>query len=185
MKKEKQFLLDEIKNQIESSGSFITVQYTKVPANTANNFRREMEKIGNSFEVVKKRLFIKVLDTMGLKCDLSALPGHVGLVFARQDPIETTKAIVKFSKGNENSFALIGGRVDGQLIDVKDVERLSKLPSKDQMRAELLGLFEAPMAQTLSVMDGLVSSVVYCLANKADQAAQADQEAGASPSENA
>ena len=179
MNKDKQLLLDEIKDQIEKSGSFITLQYTKVPANTANNFRREIAKVGGSFEVVKKRLFIKVLDTMGLKCDVSSLPGHVGLVFAPQDAIETTKAIVSFSKSNENSFALIGGRVDGQLIDAKDVERLSKLPAKDQMRAELLGLFEAPMAQTLSVMDALVSSVVYCLANKVDQ------QPGESPSENA
>ena len=60
MNKDKQLLLDEIKDQIEKSGSFITLQYTKVPANTANNFRREIAKVGGSFEVVKKRLFIKV-----------------------------------------------------------------------------------------------------------------------------
>ena len=169
MNKEKQLLLDEIQDQIARSGSFITLQYTKVTANQANAFRREMEKVGGSLEIVKKRLFIKVLESIGEKCDLSVLPGHVGLVFATQDPIETTKAIVKFSKSNENTFALIGGRVDGKLIDAKDVERLSKLPSKDQMRAEFLGLLEAPMAQTLSVMDALLTSVVHCLANKAEE----------------
>lgn len=168
MNKEKQLLLDEIKDQITQSGAFITLQYSKVTANMANEFRREIEKVGGSLEIVKKRLFIKVLESIGLKCDLSDLPGHVGLVFARRDPIETTKAIVNFSKNNENAFALIGGRVDGKLIDAKDVERLSKLPSKDQMRAEFLGLLEAPMAQTLSVMDSLLTSVVHCLSNKAE-----------------
>ena len=170
MNQEKQLLLDEIKEQIVSSNSFITLQYTKVSANKANEFRREIAKIGGNFEIVKKRLFIKVLESMDLKCDLQTLPGHVGLVFASQDPIELTKAIVKFSKGNENVFQLIGGRLDGRLIDAKDMERLAKLPSKDQMRAEFLGLLEAPMAQTLSVMDALLSSVVCCLANKSEEA---------------
>jgi large subunit ribosomal protein L10 len=153
MNKEKQLLLDEIQDQITRSGSFITLQYTKVSANQANAFRREMEKVGGNFEIVKKRLFIKVLESMALKCDLSVLPGHVGLVFAPQDPIETARTIAKFSKANENVFALIGGRVDGVLIDAQDAVRYSKLPSKDQMRSEFLGLLEAPMAQTLSVMD--------------------------------
>src|SRR5438445_13308938 len=108
MNKDKQLLLDEIKDQITRSGAFITLQYTKVSANRANNFRRELAKVGGNFEIVKKRLFIKVLESMGLKCNLSDLPGHVGLVFAGQDPIDTTKAIVNFSKTNENAFTLIG-----------------------------------------------------------------------------
>ena len=170
MNQEKQLLLDEIKEQIVRSNSFITLQYTKVSANKANEFRREIAKIGGNFEVVKKRLFIKVLESMDMKCDLQALPGHVGLVFVSQDPIELTKIIVKFSKGNENVFRLIGGKVDGQLINASDMERLAKLPSKDQMRAEFFGLLQAPMAQTLSVMDAVLSSVVYCLANKSEKA---------------
>jgi large subunit ribosomal protein L10 len=166
MNKEKQLLLDEVKDQIERSGSFVIAGYSKLTAKRANEFRREMTKIGGNFEVVRKRLFVKALETIGLKYDVKALPGHIGLIFASQDPIETTKTILKFSDKNEGAFKLIGGRVDGQFISQEDVERLSKLPSKDQMRAELLGLFEAPMSQTLAVMEALLSSVVYCLDNK-------------------
>ena len=43
---------------------------------------------------------------------------------------------------------------------------MSKLPSKDEMRAQFLGTLEAPMAQTLAVMDALLTSVVHCLNNK-------------------
>ncbi|MDB6080825.1 MAG: rplJ [Chlamydiia bacterium] len=167
MKQEKQLLLDEIINQLKGSESFIIAQYTKIDANKTNIFRREMVKVGGNFEVVKKRVFLKALAQVGVSMQLSTLPGHIGLIFAGQDPIETTKAIVKFSKANENAFNLVGGKVDGQLIEAKDMERLSNLPSKDQMRASLLGLMEAPMSATLSVIEAVLSSVVYCLDNKA------------------
>ena len=55
-------------------------------------------------------------------------------------------------------------------IMLTDVESLSKLPGKDEMRAQLLAYLEAPMAQTLAVMDALLTSVVYCLENKSKQA---------------
>ena len=44
-----------------------------------------------------------------------------------------------------------------------------KLPAKDEMRAQLLGLFEAPMSQTLSTMESLLTSVMHCLENKKDK----------------
>lgn len=167
MKKEKQLLLDEIKNQIDGAPAFVIAQYSDVSANLANQFRREIAKVGGSFEVVKKRVFIKALESLDLKFDLKALPGHIGLVFAAKDPIEITKTVLRFSQDNESPIKLIGARVEGSFLDAQDIDRLSKLPSKDQMRAELLGLFEAPMAQTLSTMEALLSSVMYCLDNKA------------------
>ena len=48
--------------------------------------------------------------------------------------------------------------------------RLSLTASKDEMRAQFLGLLEAPLAQTLAVMDAVLSSVVYCLDNKSKEA---------------
>ena len=49
----------------------------------------------------------------------------------------------------------------------KDLEIISQLPTKDVMRSQLLGLFEAPMSQTLAVMEALLCSVPHCLENKA------------------
>ena len=169
MKHEKQLLLDEITNQISSAPSFIIAKYAKLSANKTNTFRREMSKIGGNFEVVKKRVFLKALEKVGVKLNLDSLPGHIGIIFSSADPIETTKTIIKFSNDNDKSLMLLGARVEGQFIGSQDVDRLSKLPSKDAMRAQLLGLFEAPMAQTLATIEALLSTVVYCLDNKAHE----------------
>lgn len=166
MRQDKQLLLDEIKGQIENSDSFVVMRYLKMTANSANQLRREVGKLGGSVGVMRKRVLIKAAEAAGVSLDVKALPGHIGLVYAAKDPIEMTKLVIKFGEDNDKSVEVIGGRIDGQLYNAADVNALSKLPGKDEMRAILLSVFEAPMAQTLGVMDALLSSVVYCLDNK-------------------
>ena len=84
-------------------------------ANTANEFRREVAKIGGDVEVVRKRVLVKAAEAAGVKLDLDALPGHIGIVFAGKDPIETTKTVFKFSEENEKAIEVVGGRFDGKL----------------------------------------------------------------------
>jgi large subunit ribosomal protein L10 len=169
MRQDKQLLLNEIKGQIENYGSFVVMRYLSLSSNKANEFRREVAKLGGSVEIMRKRVLIKAAQAAGLDLDLAALPGHIGLVYAKTDPIEMTKMVFKFSQENNQTISVVGGRFDGTLYNADDVEKLSKLPGKDEMRAQLLSVFEAPMAQTLAVMDALLASVVYCLDNKSQQ----------------
>lgn len=167
MRQDKQLLLDEIKGQIENHDSFVVMRYLKLNANKANQLRREVRKLGGNIGVMRKRVLIKAADAAGVSLDVKALPGHIGLVYAMKDPIEMTKLVIQFGEDNDKSIEVVGGRIDGQLYNAADVNALSKLPGKNEMRAILLSVFEAPMAQTLAVMDALLSSVVYCLDNKA------------------
>lgn len=169
MRPEKQLLLDEITEQIKSNGSFLILSYSGLNANIANNVRRAVAAKGGSVEMTRKRLLVKAAEQAGIALELKMLTGHIGLVFAGEDPIETTKLVFKFSKETEKALIVIGGRIDGQLYNGADVEMLSNLPGKDEMRAQLLATFEAPMAQTLAVMEALLTTVPYCLENKCNQ----------------
>ncbi len=169
MRQEKQLLLDEMKDQIDKYQSFVIMQYAGLSANGANDLRVAVANTGGEIEVMRKRILVKAAKEAGVELDLSELEGHIGMVFAGEDPIETTKIIFKFSKDNDNALSVIGGRFDGQLYGAKDVEMLSKLPGKDEMRAQLLGTLEAPMSQTVSVMQSLLTSIMYCLENKSKQ----------------
>lgn len=169
MRQEKQLLLDEIKEKLTQSNDFIITRYQLLKANSANALRNEIAKLGGDFEVVRKRVFIKAAESYGIQLTKDALQGHIGIVFPGEDAIEATKALFQFGKENEKAIEVLGARLDGRLYPAADVEALSKLPGKDQMRAELLGLFEAPMSQTLAVFEALLTSVIYCLDNKSKQ----------------
>jgi large subunit ribosomal protein L10 len=169
MRHEKQLLLDDIKDQINQYNSFLIVRYLGFSANKANDLRRELAQLGGAYEVVRKRVLIKAAENAGITLDVNALPGHIGLVFGGKDPFEVTKSVFKFSQENEKVVEVIGGRFDGLLYNAEQVEILSKLPSKDEMRAQFLSVLEAPMSNTLAVMEALLTSVMHCLENKSQQ----------------
>lgn len=169
MREEKQLLLDEVQDYIKKSDSFLIMSYKGLSANKANEFRGDISKKGGVVEVVRKRILIKAAQAAGLSIDPNALEGHIGLVFGGNDPLETAKFVFKFGEDNDKTIAVIGGRFEGQLYNATEMETLSKLPSKDDMRAQLLSVLQAPMSETLGIMDAVLASVVYCLDNKSKQ----------------
>ncbi len=167
MRPEKELLLNEIKAKIDGSAAFVLASYSKMTPNLAAAFRSNIGKTGGSFEVVKKRVFLKAAEKAGFSLDRANLEGHVGVVFTPEDPVSTTKCVYDFRKENKGMLEVLGGRFEGAICSAQDIELISNLPSQDEMRAQLLGLFEAPMSQTLAVVDALLTSVIYCLDNKA------------------
>jgi large subunit ribosomal protein L10 len=147
MRKEKQLLLDDIKDRMDASKAVVFARYHKLEPNKTSALRINLAKSGASLAVVKKRL----------------------LLFSLDDPFATTKTIYSFCKENEQTMQVLGGRFEGVLCSAQDVKHISELPSKDEMRAQFLGTLEAPLSQTLAVMDALLTSVLYCLENKVQQ----------------
>ncbi len=166
MRPEKQFLSDDIKGKIDGSKGFLLTRYTKMDPNMASKFRFSLHKTGGDFEIIRKRILMKAAEAAGCPLDRALLEGHIGIIFADEDLLQTAKTVFKFKQENEEILEVIGGRFEGKLYSAKDVEALSKLPSKEEMRAQFLGLLEAVPSQTLSVIEALLTSVAYCLDNK-------------------
>jgi large subunit ribosomal protein L10 len=114
MRQEKQLLLDEIKGQLEEKPTFVLLSYASMASNVANAFRSEIAKSGGSVEIVRKRVLIKAAAETGVTLEKEVLEGHIGVVFAGDDAIETTKTIFTFSKDNGNVIKVVGGRYDVQ-----------------------------------------------------------------------
>ena len=169
MRSEKQFLLDELLEKVETSPSFIITSYNALKVNKSNELRAQLDKVSGELEIARKRVLIKAFEKAGINFDGSLLKGHIGIVLVKEDAVETTKAIFDYAEENKDIIEVIGGRVDGTLYNAADMEKLSKLPGMDQMRAQFLGLLEAPMSQTVSTMHALLTSIMYCLENKAEK----------------
>lgn len=166
MRSDKHLLLDEVTESIQKFDHFFVMRYQSLAANVANRFRNEVAKRGGDVHILRKRLLLKAAEAMGYDINGISLDGHVGLVFAAGDPVDIVKALIQFGKENNDAISLVGAHVDKQILSAEQIVTLSNLPSKPEMQAQLLATFEAPMAQTLSVMEALISSVVYCLDNK-------------------
>lgn len=168
MRAEKQLLLEDIKEQMDASKAFVIFSYAGVKANDMADFRGEIHANGGHVEMVPKRLLRKAASEVGVDFGDRELPGHIGLALAKDDGINATKAVFKFAKQSK-ALEVLGGCFDERLLEPEQVKALSNLPSLDQMRAQLLGLFQAPMAQTLSTMNALLCCVCYALEKKAEK----------------
>jgi large subunit ribosomal protein L10 len=170
MQAEKQLLLDDLRAQVQAAPAFIITAYSKQAANATYEYRQRLLKVGGQLEVVRKRVFSKAAEQAGCPVDFD-LDGHVGIVFAHGDFVETSKVVSAATKEQDAQVRILGGWFEGRLYGASDIVRIATLPSRDEMRAQLLGLFEAPMAEMLAVCEALLSSVPHCLQNKADQSA--------------
>ena len=169
MRAEKQFLLDEIKEKIETSKGFVVTRYRSFTPNHARTFRNEMAELGGEFEVVKKRVLLKAASMLGIEFDSDSFEGHVGVLFFQDELLPVAKKAVKYGQDNDGAVTVLAGHVDGQLMSGADVVALATLPSKDELRAQILGLLEAPMGQTVGVVQAAMASILYCLDAKAEK----------------
>ncbi len=168
MRPEKKLLLEEIQSKMDLSKGMLFVRYDKLPPNLSWNLANELSKKESLFEVVKKRIFFKAIEAAGKKMELQ-IEGHLGVLFMMGDTLDATKAFFSFCRANEEIFHIEGGEFEGRFFSSAEIEMLSKLPSLDVMRAQLLGLLEAPMSGTLAVMETLLTGVMYCMENKSQQ----------------
>lgn len=169
MRAEKQFLLDEIKEKIEKSNGFVVACYQNFTPAQAREFRDQIAEVDGEFEVVKKRVLIKAASTLGIEFEDGSFEGHVGVLFASEDPLPIAKKAVKYGEDNSDAIRVLAGHMEGQVMSAEEVVAVAKLPSKDELRAQIVGLFEAPMSQTVGVMNAIMTSIMHCLEAKANK----------------
>lgn len=169
MRKEKQLLLDQIKDEIVDASAMFMLSYQNLGPNQTFELRDEVRKAGGRMTVVKKRVFVKALEAAGVDVGSVDMTGHLAVVYTGDDTVAPTKAVFKFGNENAKTLDILGGHFEGKAVSAGDVVAISKLPSANEMRAELLGVFEAPLAQTLAVFDALLTSIPHVLENKVEK----------------
>ena len=169
MRPEKQLLLDEIQDKIKGSKAMILTKYQKFSPDLSWKLSHLSNSKNCYFEAVKKRILKKALEKQGIKITIDQLPGHIGVFFMDCDPMDGTKLLFNFKKENGNIFEFISGHFEDTKYSSLELETLAKLPSMNEMKAQLLSIFEAPMTQTLSIMQNVLTGVPYCLENKSQK----------------
>jgi large subunit ribosomal protein L10 len=169
MRKEKQIHLDQIKDKIEDSSAMMLMSYSKLDANATAEFREELAKAGGDLMVVPKRIFLKAASQSGIEFQREKLQGHIGVIFTQDDPVAPAKVLYEYQKDNKEKLEVLGGQFEGSKIAPEDVEQIAKLPGMQEMRAQFIGILEAPLSGFLSTQEALLSSLMHCLENKSKQ----------------
>lgn len=144
-------------------------QGTKV--SQINQFRRDLEKNGMRYKVIKNTLARRAFQDAGVGGLDSTLKGMTGVVFSGPDAIGSAKVLKDLIKGLP-TMQVRAGFFDGSTMDAKCVDTVSSLPSREDLLAQLLStLIEGPR-QLVSVIQAPARDLVQLLKNYEDKLAQ-------------
>jgi len=127
----------------------------------STELRRKMLQAGAHYKVTKNRLARLALD--GSKfADIGPLLKGPTAMASSKDPVAAAKVAVEFAKTNEK-MEIVGGVLDGQLLDADGIKALASLPSLDELRAKLVGMLQTPATRIATVLSAPASQIARVL----------------------
>lgn len=155
---EKKSIAAELDHRVANAQYMIFTDYTGMNMPQTDELKKSLRENDASFNVVNNRMLNRALDGEAT----ALLKGQTALIYGEGDVVAAAKVVKDFSAANQIPV-IKGGFLEGKYISGDNVIELAKLPSKDVLRAMLLGTLQAPSTQLVGVMDQKVASLVYVL----------------------
>jgi len=146
----KEQVVSELKELILGKTSVVLTDYQGMTIGEMYELRREFDKVGVGYRVVKNTLAKRAIAGTDYEFLAAGLVGTVGVAFS-DDPVAPAKVLADFVKKSK-SLEVKVGFLDGKQLAASDIEALSKLPSKDALRGQLLSVFNAPATKFVGVL---------------------------------
>jgi len=150
---EKQSFVEDFRERLQESPAIFLTDFSGLDVKSMTLLRDELRKNGAEYMVVKNRLARLALQELDLP-DLSEwLSGPTGVVIGHGGPVEAAKAVSEFAKTHQDRPVFKVGVLENSVLSPSDIERLAKLPPREQLLAMVAGALEAPLAAFASVLE--------------------------------
>jgi len=154
---EKAVVIDEIADQIRESEAVIAVDYRGISVPQAAQLRESLRGADSTFRVTKNTLTLLAAGKAEQEALKDFLSGPTALTFVRGDAAAAAKAIADFQKAQPDLLPFKGGTLNGAPIDAAQLGALAKLPTREVLYQQLVGIVASPisgLARTLSALIG-------------------------------
>ena len=147
-KAKKKEQVEKLSDDLKNVSNMVVATYTKMTVAQDFELRKALRGAGAKYQVVKNTLAEKAAKGSKVEGALKDLAGVTSIAYTTGDPVAMAKALTKYAKDTPE-FTFKIGVVEGRVIQVKDIEALANMPSKEEIMAKLLFLINAP-AQRLA-----------------------------------
>jgi len=153
---------NRIKNSLKESSSVFIINYSGLESPDLTWLRQALNKTKANLFVVKNNVARRALKDAGLEDMVKLIEGPCGLIFVKEEPVDICRVLCDFSRKHE-SMKLGGGFLKDRILEIKDIERLSRLPSKDVLRVQAVMTLKSPISSFVIVLNQVLRKFVYCL----------------------
>lgn len=155
VKKAKVVALEEL---LKNSVSFVLVDYKGISVEDDTKLRKELREAGVHYVVEKNSLLRFAFKNMGIDAFDEVLHGTTAVALSNDDQTAPARILGKFAEEYEEYFNLKAGYVEGVAYDAAGVAKLSKIPSKETLLAQLVGSLQGPIQKLAATLQAVVDS---------------------------
>ena len=161
----KEALIAQYVDFLNESDGLVTVHTQGLSVSQIQGLRNALREQNGLYLVAKNRLIRRALEEANWIVPEDLLSGPVAIIFGRDNMPGVTKTLLKHiaEQDFEEKMQVTGGIMSGEILDAQQVDAVSKLPTLDELRAQLAGLIVSPAQGIVNVLHQATGGVVNVL----------------------
>lgn len=179
MRPEKQYFVEQTGSHLDRSDFCVLTDYSRITVAETEDLRSRLAPHGAEFHVIKNRILRVAAEQRKIEGLDDILGGQLAIVSGGDAIADVIKVLEKFFD-EKDKVEIKGGVLSKKAINADQVKELKSLPSRDQMRAQLLSilntpgtqlvrLLNTPAQQMVTVLGGVPRGLLNVLAQRAAQ----------------
>jgi len=172
--------IEEIATHIDQSEAIFAVDYRGITVAQVAELRGKLREADATFKVVKNSLTERAADQVGAESLKEFLSGPTALTFVRGDIALAAKAVADYARATQ-LLPFKGGLMGREELDVEQIRSLSRLPSREVLYGQLVGIVASPVSGLVRTLNALLGGLAVALGQVNQKKESGEIPAGAAP----
>lgn len=161
-REQKAATIEKLAGEISSSQAVFAVDYRGLSVPQAAELRGKLRDADASFRIVKNSLTERAADQVGAESLKAMLSGPTALTFVRGDAALAAKALADYARATQ-LLPFKGGLMDGGVLDASQIVAISRLPSREVLYGQLVGVVASPVSGLVRTLNALLGGLAVAL----------------------
>jgi len=161
-REQKAATIEALASEIDGADAVFAVDYRGISVSQAAELRTKLRDVDATFQVVKNSLTERAADQVGAESLKPLLSGPTALTFVRGDAAMAAKAIADQARVTQ-LLPFKGGLMNGDVLGAEQIRAISRLPSREVLYGQLVGMVASPITGLVRTLGGLVGGLAVAL----------------------
>ncbi|HEY5195126.1 MAG TPA: 50S ribosomal protein L10 [Solirubrobacteraceae bacterium] len=179
-REQKAATIEALAAEIDGSDAVFAVDYRGISVAQAAELRSRLREVDATFQVVKNSLTERAADQVGAESLKPLLSGPTALTFVRGDAALAAKAVADQARATQ-LLPFKGGLMDGEVVDADQIRAISRLPSREVLYGQLVGVVASPISGLVRTLSALVGGLAVALSQVREKKESGEIPAGEPP----
>lgn len=161
-KNQKKEIIEKLTKEIAESKTVVICDFKGLNVADLGEIRKKLKENESKMKVAKKTLAQLAFKEAGIEMNTEAMEGQLAFIYGGKSEVAAPKVLAEFAKKNE-ALKILAGALEGEMINAEKIMELSKIPSREDLLARIVGTINAPVSGFVRVLSGNLRSLVLAL----------------------